>query len=58
MEDIQLRGKLGRHKPSSQLEELGQEAVSNRLSTENLSVGGVKRCVMCVCAYCYLFSVN
>lgn len=50
MEDIQLRGKLGRHKPSSQLEELGQEAVSNRLSTENLSVGGV-RGALCVCVH-------
>lgn len=52
MEDIELRGKLGR-----QLEELGQEAVSNRLSTEDLSVAGV-RGALCVCAYCCLFSVN
>lgn len=42
MEDIELRGKLGRDKPSSKLEKLGQEVVSNRLSTANLSVAGVR----------------
>lgn len=37
-------------KPRSQLKELGQEAVSNSLSTANLSVAGI-RDVLYVCVH-------
>lgn len=55
MKDLGLRGKLGRRKPSSQLEELGHEAISNRLSTANLLVAGVRGALyVCVHIAAYL----